>query len=72
MPVPVLTPYLSSLWLGIVTPLYARVGRKLIEGVAHITVVQDKRALQVFSVQPMGIEDVMRFAMESEMPNKDV
>ena len=30
-PVPVLTPRLSSLWLGLVTPVYARVGRKLIE-----------------------------------------
>ena len=72
LPVPVLTPYLSSLWLGLVTPVYARVGRKLIEGVAHVTVVQDKRALQVFSVQPMGIEDAMRLAMESEITDKDV
>ena len=72
VPVPVLTPYLSSLWLGLVTPLYARVGRKLIEGVAHVTVVNDKRALQVFSVQPMGVEDAVRFAMESEMTDRDV
>ena len=28
IPVPVLTPHLSSLWLGLVTPIYARVGRK--------------------------------------------
>ena len=33
VPVPVLTPRLSSLWLGLVTPVYARVGRKLVEGV---------------------------------------
>jgi len=31
IPVPVLTPCLSSLWLGLVTPLYARVGRKLVD-----------------------------------------
>ena len=31
IPVPVLTPYISSLWLGLITPLYARIGRKLIE-----------------------------------------
>merc|ERR1712023_614511 len=30
IPVPLLTPYLSSLWLGLVTPLYARIGRKLV------------------------------------------
>jgi hypothetical protein len=31
LPVPFLTPQLSSLWLGLVTPLYVRVGRKLID-----------------------------------------
>ena len=39
--VPVLTPRLSSLWLGLVTPLYARVGRKLIDSIRHPTVVLD-------------------------------
>ena len=39
IPVPVLTPRLSSLWLGLVTPLYARVGRKLIDSLPHETVV---------------------------------
>lgn len=38
--VPVLTPYVSSLWLGLVTPLYARIGRKLIESIVHSTVVR--------------------------------
>lgn len=37
IPVPVLTPYLSSLWLSLVTPVYARVGRSLIEGVRNST-----------------------------------
>jgi uncharacterized protein YbjT (DUF2867 family) len=37
--VPVLTPRLSSLWLGLVTPLYARIGRKLIDSIRHPTVV---------------------------------
>ena len=35
--VPVLTPRLSSLWLGLVTPLYARIGRKLIDSIRHPT-----------------------------------
>ncbi len=37
--VPVLTPRLSSLWLGLVTPLYARVGRKLVDSICHPTLV---------------------------------
>ena len=39
--VPVLTPRLSSLWLGLVTPIYARIGRQLIDGIRNPTVVQD-------------------------------
>ena len=31
IPVPFLSPYISSLWLGLITPLYARIGRKLIQ-----------------------------------------
>ena len=41
IPVPVLTPYLSSLWLGLTTPIYARVGRKLVESLRNATVVRD-------------------------------
>jgi len=36
--VPVLSPRLSSLWLGLVTPLYARVGRKLVDSLKYPTV----------------------------------
>ncbi len=57
IPVPVLTPRLSSLWLGLVTPLYARVGRKLIESIRHATVVQDDAALRDFPIQPIGVRD---------------
>lgn len=55
VPVPVLTPWLSSLWLGMVTPLQAKVGRKLIEGVKNASVVKDESALHVFDVRPAGI-----------------
>jgi hypothetical protein len=64
--VPVLTPVLSSLWLGLVTPLYARVGRKLIESIVHSTVVRDDTALRVFAVRPVGVEEAVRRALASE------
>ncbi|MEZ4412893.1 MAG: SDR family oxidoreductase [Gemmatimonadales bacterium] len=66
IPVPVLTPYLSSLWLGLVTPLYARIGRKLLESVVHSTVVRDDTALRVFTVRPMGVADAVRRALVRE------
>ena len=59
LPVPVLTPYLSSLWLGLVTPLYARVGRKLIESIVHPTVAEDHVALRTFAVRPVGVEEAV-------------
>ena len=52
--VPVLTPYLSSLWLKLVTPATAEVGRHLIEGLKNPTIVRDKSALEAFSIDPMG------------------
>jgi uncharacterized protein YbjT (DUF2867 family) len=66
IPVPVLTPFLSSLWLGLVTPLYARIGRKLIESIVHPTVVRDEAALTVFAVRPMGVDEAVRRALAGE------
>jgi uncharacterized protein YbjT (DUF2867 family) len=64
--VPVLTPGLSSLWLGLVTPLYAHIGRKLIESIRHETTVHDDAALRVFSVKPTPIRDAFKRALRNE------
>ena len=64
--VPVLTPRLSSLWLGLVTPIYARVGRKLIESIRHPTIVQDPAALEVFAVRPRGMPEAITAAILNE------
>jgi uncharacterized protein YbjT (DUF2867 family) len=66
IPVPVLTPRLSSLWLGLVTPLYARVGRVLIESICHETVARDDRARQDFAVEPMGVQEAIASALANE------
>jgi len=57
--VPVLTPYLSGLWLALVTPAKFEVGRHLIEGLKNPTVVRDKTALGVFPVRPMGVREAI-------------
>ncbi len=64
--VPVLTPFLSSLWLGLVTPLYARIGRKLIESIVHSTTVEDDAALSAFPIRPMGIRQAVARALAYE------
>ena len=64
--VPVLTPRLSSLWLGLVTPVYARVGRKLVDSLRNPTVAKDQSALQEFSIRPRGLRDAINRALTNE------
>lgn len=66
IPVPLLTPKLSSLWLGLVTPLYARVGRILVDSMRHETVVRDHAALEAFPIRPMGIREAIAAALRNE------
>jgi uncharacterized protein YbjT (DUF2867 family) len=66
IPVPFLTPKLSSLWLGLVTPLYARVGRKLIDSIRHPTIVQDDSACQVFDIKPKSVKEAIAEALRNE------
>lgn len=63
--VPVLTPYLSGLWLALVTPATYEVGRHLIEGLKNPTVVQDNSALKAFVVRPMGVKEAIQKAIAS-------
>jgi uncharacterized protein YbjT (DUF2867 family) len=64
--VPVLTPRLSSLWLGLVTPIYARVGRKLIDSMRNPTLVRDPSALTIFRVKPKGLQEAIERALRHE------
>ena len=67
IPVPLLTPRLSSLWLGLVTPVYARIGRKLIGSIRHPTVVRDNAARQTFPhVRPQGVCEAIASALGNE------
>lgn len=61
--VPVLTPYLSGLWLALVTPATYEVGRHLIEGLKNPTVVRDAGALTAFPIRPMGVKEAIQRAI---------
>jgi uncharacterized protein YbjT (DUF2867 family) len=65
--VPVLTPYLSGLWLALVTPASYEVGRHLIEGLKNPTIVRDTKAMQAFSIRPMGVQEAIRKAIANTM-----
>jgi uncharacterized protein YbjT (DUF2867 family) len=66
IPVPFLTPYLSSLWLGLVTPLYARVGRKLVESLRNPTLISNNLAATTFSIRPRSFRDAIARALINE------
>jgi uncharacterized protein YbjT (DUF2867 family) len=61
--VPFLSLSLSSRWLTLVTPVYASIGRCLIESVRHPSVVRNPNAGELFALQPMGITRAIERAL---------
>ena len=66
IPVPLITPWLSSLWIGLVTPVDAGVARPLIEGLAVPTVVTDPSGAQLFDISPIGFDEALRRAVAED------
>ena len=66
VPVPVLTPRLSSLWLKLVAPRYSKVGRKLIDGLKNPTVVNSDAAQREFAIMPRGLRAAVSEAVRQE------
>ena len=64
--VPLLTPRLSSLWLGLVTPFHARVGRSLVDSLRNLTVVNDPTGLEALGVRPAGIAEAIAATLQEE------
>jgi uncharacterized protein YbjT (DUF2867 family) len=66
IPVPILSPRLSSLWLGLVTPVYARVGRELVDSLRNETIVNDHSAAEIFPMRPLGFRQALIRALANE------
>ncbi len=67
LPVPLITPWLSSLWIGLVTPVDAGVARPLIEGLAIPTVVSDPSGMALFGeIEPIGFDEALRRAVAED------
>jgi uncharacterized protein YbjT (DUF2867 family) len=66
VPIPLLTPWLSSLWIGLVTPVDAGVARPLIEGLAQPTVVTDPSGMDLFDIVPAGFDEALRRAVAED------
>jgi uncharacterized protein YbjT (DUF2867 family) len=68
IPVPVLTPWLSSHWVNLVTSVAAPLARALIESVRSETVCENDVAQQMFDVKPLGFEEAVSRALTPEDP----
>jgi len=66
IPTPFLSARLSSLWLGLVTPVYATIGRQLVERLKNPTVVKDNSARETFPLRPMSLEAAFQRALSKE------
>lgn len=66
IPVPLLTPWLSSHWIGLITPVDAGVARPLIEGLSTDTTITDPSGMELFDIQPRPFEQALREAIAEE------
>ncbi|MBN1446470.1 MAG: SDR family oxidoreductase [Bacteroidetes bacterium] len=64
LPVPVLTPKLSSYWVNLVTPIPFSLARSLIESVRSETICENDSAARLFDIRPMRFEDAVRRALQ--------
>jgi uncharacterized protein YbjT (DUF2867 family) len=63
---PLATPRISGLWLNVVTPVYASIGRELIESLRNDTLVRDDAAREVFPIRPRGFRQAIERALVNE------
>jgi len=62
LPVPVLTPRLSSLWINLVTPVSYRIARPLAEGLKNRVVVTDDATQRLMPHKALGVREAIHRA----------
>ena len=63
LPVPLLTPGLSSRWLAFVTDVDTRTGRNLVDSMTNTVVVRDTSIRNLVPFEPMSYDDAVRVAL---------
>src|SRR6266705_2743685 len=64
--VPFATPRISGLWLSVMTPVYASIGRELVESLRNDTLVGDGAARALFPIRPRGFREAIERALANE------
>ncbi len=63
VPVPLLSPQLSSRWLALVTDVDVRAGRNLIDSMVNEVIVKDDAVRDVVAIEPTSYDDAVRAAL---------
>ena len=71
LPVPVLTPRLSSLWVGLVTDVDTVVARELIEGLRNPVVARDARIRELLPVELTPFDEAVARAFAERRGDRD-
>jgi uncharacterized protein YbjT (DUF2867 family) len=66
IPVPVLTPRLSSYWVALITPVKPAISMPLIEGLANEVVCRDNRIRELLPIKLTGFDDAVKRALAEE------
>jgi uncharacterized protein YbjT (DUF2867 family) len=70
VPVPMLSPRLSSMWVGLVTPVPAQIARPLVDSLVNRVVVTDHRAERMFPFERLPLTEAIRLAITNTASGK--
>jgi uncharacterized protein YbjT (DUF2867 family) len=70
LPVPLLTPRLSSLWLTLVTDVDTATGRALVDSMTNEVIVRDSSLRDLIPFEPMPYDDAVRAALSERRQAK--
>jgi uncharacterized protein YbjT (DUF2867 family) len=76
VPIPLLTPRLSSYWVSLITPIQASIARPLIDGLSHETICSENRIRETIPQKLLSIRESIHLALSEinlreEHPKKE-
>jgi uncharacterized protein YbjT (DUF2867 family) len=68
--VPVLTPKLSSHWIGFVTPLPSRIAKPLVDGLKNELICKSNKARELFGFKTLSYREAVELALQRNKEGK--
>ncbi len=70
LPVPLLSPAVSSLWLALVTDVDTATGRNLIDSMTNEVIVHDQSIRDLVPIQPISYDEAVRTALRERQAER--